>query len=110
MARGNLTIYDVPAEVRAKGAAEARKSLHQMLSNPHITSEQRRDLHQRLQWCSKWETLNVSEIVEKTVPVQNHKVDLSESLTVKEKATKEPQESKDEVESLSDSGVDAETE
>lgn len=91
MARGNLTIYDVAPETRAKGAAEARKSLHQMLSNPHLTQLQKADLTERLKWISKWENLNVSEVLPKpTANVEaprqptDHAVSVSESLSVEE--------------------------
>lgn len=97
MARGKLTIYDVPPESRSKGAAEARKNLLQMLSNPHLSSVQRKDLTDRLKWVSKWETLNVSEVLPKPVVIPdpapvvsespgrepvNHDVSIAESMSV----------------------------
>jgi len=94
MARGRLTIYDVPPEARTKGASEARKTLLQMLSNPHLTKEQKEDLTARLKWVSKWENLNVSEVLLKDseTPISgplesdrepvNHDISLSESMTV----------------------------
>jgi hypothetical protein len=96
MARGTLTIYDVPPEVRAKGAAQARQQLHMLLSNPHLTARQKKDLLERLAWISKWESANVEEIVPRPAPPpeappppparepQNHTVELTETLTVKE--------------------------
>lgn len=97
MARGTLTLYDVPAEVRAKGAAEARKTFLQMLTNPHLSMEQRADIQERLQWCGKWESLNIEDVIPRPVqpsvpppatsePPQgnNHVVELSESLSIEE--------------------------
>lgn len=100
MARGVLTLYDVPAEIRAKGAAEARKHLLQLQSNPHLTSQQRDDLRQRLLWCSKWEQLKVGEVLPPPPPVvepepapapsepprqgTNHSVEVADSLSVSE--------------------------
>jgi len=63
MARGVLTLYEVPAEVRAKGAAQARQQLHTLLSNPHLTEAQREDLRARLAWVTKWETANVGDLL-----------------------------------------------
>jgi hypothetical protein len=94
MARGTLTIYDVPPEIRAKGAAQARQQLHMLLSNPHLTAEHKKDLLERLAWISKWESANVEEIVPRpeappAAPPppparepQNHIVELEETLTV----------------------------
>lgn len=92
MARGTLTIYDVPGEVRAKGAAQARMQVHVLLSNPHLTSEQREDLLARLVWISKWESANVGEVLPPPVepevePVtprlpQHHSVEVVEVLAV----------------------------
>lgn len=97
MARGVLTIYDVPPEIRAKGAAQARQQLHTLLSNPHLTATQRKDLLDRLAWVAKWESANVEEILPRPTPApalpeatesprtpQHHVVEISETLTVKE--------------------------
>lgn len=99
MGQGILTLYDVPATIRAKGAAEARKQLLQLQANPHLNEEQRADLRQRLQWCSKWEQLKVGEVLPPPAPAPtppaegptedppsgtNHSVDLSETLSVAE--------------------------
>lgn len=97
MARGHLTIHDVPPEIRAKGASQARQQLHMLLSNPHITEIQRKDLLERLAWVSRWERGDVGDICppkpaaaappapppspERTP--QNHVVELTETLTVK---------------------------
>lgn len=94
MARGTLTIYDVPGEVRAKGAAQARMQLHMLLSNPHLTPEQREDLLQRLAWVTKWETANVSEVLAPPVeaepePItpripQHHSIEIVEVMSVED--------------------------
>ena len=96
MARGRLTIHDVPPEMRARGAAQARQQLHMLLSNPHITASQRKDLLERLAWVSRWEAGNVEDICPRpdaqpepppAPPArepENHVVELSETLTVAE--------------------------
>lgn len=96
MPRGTLTLYDVPPEVRAKGAAQARQQLHTLLSNPHLSKEQRQDLLDRLNWASKWEALNISDVVPPPPPAppelppapprepQHHVVEVVESLSITE--------------------------
>jgi hypothetical protein len=86
MARGKLTLYDVPSDQRAKGAAEARKSTLQMLSNPHLSSSQKEELRERLRWISKLESCDISETLGKPEvrePV-NHDVEVTEDLSVTE--------------------------
>lgn len=83
MARGKLTIYDVPAHIRSKGAAAAKKNYQQLLSNPQLTAEQVQDLQARIRWASKWESLNVSEVLPPRTPV-NHVVSVVENLSVTE--------------------------
>lgn len=95
MARGTLTIYEVPPEIRAKGAAQARQQLHMLLSNPHLTEPQRKDLLDRLAWVAKWEAADVGEILPRPEPApappalpprepQHHVVEVSETLTIQE--------------------------
>lgn len=98
MARGTITVYDVPPEVRAKGAAQSRQQLHTLLSNPHLTATQRAELLDRLAWVAKWEEADVGEILPRPVPtavvaeqvpetqraVQHHSVFIDESLSVEE--------------------------
>jgi len=100
MARGRITIHEVPADIRAKGAAQARQQLHILLSNPHLTEPQRKDLHERLAWVSRWESGKVDDICPKpeapppppAPPAQpartpqNHSVELAETLSVDVKA------------------------
>ncbi len=68
MARGTITVYDIPPEVRSKGAAQARQQLHTLLSNPHLTATQRAELLDRLAWVAKWEEADVGEILPRPVP------------------------------------------
>jgi len=96
MARGHLTIHQVAPEVRARGAAQARQQLHMLLSNPHLTAVQRKDLNERLAWISRWERGDVDDIcprpeIKAAPPAppppparkpQNHSVELTETLTV----------------------------
>jgi hypothetical protein len=98
MARGRLTIHDVPPEIRAKGAAQARQQLHMLLSNPHITAEQQKDLRDRLAWIARWEAAKVDDIcpppnapppppAPPAPPArapQNHVVEVAETLTVED--------------------------
>lgn len=95
MARGRLTLYEVAPEVRAKGAAEARKSAIQMLSNPNLTQAQKAELRERLKWVSKIETCNIADVLAKPEPAPelppepgrqpvNHNIDVVESVSVKE--------------------------
>lgn len=93
MPRGRITLYEVPPEQRAKGAAEARKATLQMLSNPHLSNEQREELRERLRWASKFETCDISEVLPREAPASsippprepvNHDVEISEDLSVSE--------------------------
>lgn len=63
MPRGTITIHEVAPEVRAKGAAQARQQIHTLLSNPHLTADQRQDLLDRLTWASKWEAGDVGDVL-----------------------------------------------
>lgn len=98
MARGRLTIHDVPPEVRARGASQARQQLHTLLSNPHLTAAQQKDLRERLAWVARWEAGKVDDICPRpdapapppappappTREPQNHAVDVAETLSVTE--------------------------
>lgn len=96
MARGRVTLYEVAPEVRAKGAAEARRSAIQMLSNPNLTQEQKTELRERLKWVSKVETCNIADVLAKPEPPAaeapaasdrqpvNHNIDVVESVSVTE--------------------------
>lgn len=95
MARGTITVYDIPPEVRAKGAAQSRQQLHTLLSNPHLTTTQRAELLDRLAWVAKWEEADVSEILPRPAPTveqvpetqraaQHHSVFIDDSLSVEE--------------------------
>lgn len=86
MPRGRGTLYDVPPDQRAKGAAEARRSTLQMLSNPHLTNEQREELRERLRWASKFESCDIADVLEKPETRQpvNHDIEISEEMNVAE--------------------------
>lgn len=96
MPRGTITLHQVAPEVRAKGAAQARQQLHTLLSNPHLTEEQRTDLRDRLTWVSKWEAGDVGEVLppppppeeapepEPRVP-QHHVVSVQEEMKIEDK-------------------------
>jgi hypothetical protein len=87
-----LSIHNVPKELRAEGAADTRKQLLQLLSNPHLSSTQRSDLQERLRWVGKREALSFESLetnikskpaIKVRVP-QHHTVDLLEALSVDE--------------------------
>lgn len=94
MPRGKITLYDVPPEQRAKGAAEARKATLQMLSNPLLSNEQREELRERLKWASKFENCDIVGVLaapeasppESETPREpvNHDIEITESLSVNE--------------------------
>jgi len=89
MPRGTLTIYDVPDAVRAKGAAESRKRILQMLMNPYLSQSQRDELQQQLQMVSRWENLDLEDVIKRQPQVEapkgtDHSVEISESLSVEE--------------------------
>jgi len=95
MARGVVTIHEVPPEIRAKGAAAARQQLHTLLSNPSLTEGQRKELLKHLAWVSKWEAADVGDLVPRPDPKpappalparapQHHVVEVAEVLTVHE--------------------------
>jgi hypothetical protein len=86
MARGTTTLYDLSPAQRAKGAAEVRKATLQMLSNPHLTPEQREELRARLAWASKFESCDIADVLERpeTREPVNHVIEISESLSVEE--------------------------
>lgn len=92
-----LTLYQVPADVRAKGAAQARQQIHQLLSNPSLTAEQRKELLDRLRWANKWESLDIEEVLPRLPALpeappeeapprepQHHAVEIVESLNIEE--------------------------
>jgi hypothetical protein len=60
-----LSLYDVPPEIRAQGAALARQQLRQFLRNPHLTKQQKAELREQLQWVGKWEHLQIEEVLPK---------------------------------------------
>lgn len=78
-----LTLYDVPDSIRVKGAANARKQIQQLLANPQLTAEQRKELQAQLRWTGNWERLNIKEVLPQK-PSENHSVELVESLAVTE--------------------------
>lgn len=91
-----LTIYDVPKETRALGAAAARRQIQQQLNNSFLTLDQRKDLQAQLRWASKWESLRVAEALPSPVAggtpaIQgelreptHHSVELVEDLSIEE--------------------------
>jgi hypothetical protein len=101
MARGLLTIHDVPQEVRTRGANRARNQLRELIANPHLTPEQRADLQARILYVSQWESgavalpqkredppPSITELAEAQVPPRNpqhHSIEVSESIQVDEK-------------------------
>lgn len=100
MARGQITIYEVPANVRARGAKNARLHVQQILANPFLTNDQREELRERLVWIGKLERLDVAHAVPRPAPKDdkgkdkgkgppsrqpvNHTVDLEEDLSIDE--------------------------
>lgn len=82
MGQKTLTIYDVPEDIRRRGAAAAKASIVQALSQP-LSQEYREELVERLAWVSRVETLNVGEVVPPPLrrePV-NHDITVEEVLT-----------------------------
>jgi len=101
-----ITLYEVPKEIRAVGAASARRQLQLLLNNPQLTSEQRRELQDQLKWISRWERLDIENVVPRFAkpvePVlaapppappaqaeaqrepQHHTIEVTESLSVTE--------------------------
>lgn len=55
MAIRHLTYLDLTPEQRALGAAAARGRIRALLANPHLTSEQVRQLRQEQIRLAKWE-------------------------------------------------------
>lgn len=107
MARGRLTIHDVPQELRSKYAARARKTLRDMQTHPGMTPQQLMVIQERLNWVSKWERADVGAVLPKekaalalpsstspkALPAapsgparlpQHHSVEIAEQLTVTE--------------------------
>jgi len=97
MAIRTLTLHEVPKEVRAVGAANARRQIQLLLRNPHLTPVQRMELQEQLKWAGKWESLDIGNLVpskskanpnpsknEAQRKPQHHTVEVVESLSVDE--------------------------
>jgi hypothetical protein len=84
VARRTLTLHQVPSEIRAQGAAEARRNLYQMLSQPGLKEEQREEVRAQLKWASKWESLNIADIVAPPAEPTSHVVELSEKVRLED--------------------------
>ncbi len=82
MGQKTLTIYDVPDDVRRKGAAAAKASIVQALSQP-VSHEFREELMERLAWVAKVESLDVAGVVSPPPlrePV-HHEIEVVEQVT-----------------------------
>lgn len=55
MAKGFLTIKDVPQELRTKGAAKLRGQIRDLLANPFIPKDQRAVLESKMNEVAAWE-------------------------------------------------------
>jgi len=74
--RGRITLYEVPAHLRSKGAERARKSLRDMLNHPSLTPTQEAHIFARLAWVDQWERLDIEQILPKDGSVEVN-VDMS---------------------------------
>jgi hypothetical protein len=83
MGQKTLTIYDVPEDVRRKGAAAAKASIVQALSQP-VSREFREELMERLAWVAKVESLDVAGVVTPPPPLRepvHHEIEVVEQVT-----------------------------
>lgn len=55
MARGSLTLLEVPADMRSRRAAKLRQQIWDRLADPAITNEQRAIYQGKLQEIGAWE-------------------------------------------------------
>lgn len=68
--RGRITLYEVPAHLRSKGAERARKSLRDMLNQPMLSSTQQAQIYARLAWVDQWERLDIEHVLPKDGSVE----------------------------------------
>ena len=96
MAISTITILEVPGEVRAVGAASARKHLLGLLNNPYLTQEQILELQTQLKEVSARECLvtiptepvpTSVQQVENTRQPKHHVLKLTETLTETDKVS-----------------------
>jgi hypothetical protein len=107
MAKGHLTIRDIPQDVRSRGAERLRSKLRDLLSNPFLPEDQRKVLESKLSEVANWEKGNHrsepvappaslaapsalepgprNALVQLPRQPQHHSISLTEDLSVEEK-------------------------
>lgn len=85
MAKGTLTLRDVPEDLRFRRAEKARQQIREHLEHPALTEEQRQRLQAQLGWVSRWEKGDVplpSPTLIENRRGQEHVVVVTERLSV----------------------------
>jgi hypothetical protein len=83
MGQKTLTIYEVPEDVRQKGANSARERITQALASP-MSSEYRETLISQLKWVNRVSALDVADVVSPPTEPTKHEVNLGEVLESRE--------------------------
>ncbi len=76
---------DLTQDQRTKGARKARETLKGFLSNPFLTAEQIHLVHEKINAVGRWERLEVEASPPAKPGPKNHKVEVTEVVSTKEK-------------------------